>query len=120
MRGWFAVIAALLLAGCTISLKGRLEAELNAVDYRDGVNMREADVIAHHYRMNNLKWTALDSPNEDGDYWSFKLLHGRNYELLDELPLLIFKRAWSYKSAVILGKKPVTQVAPVESVPAVK
>lgn len=110
MRYWITPIVLLSLTGCLTSLKDRLEKDVATVDYRDGVNMREAKIIAQHYRLNNLKWVALDDPREDGDYWSFALLHGRTYEPLDELPLLILKKAWSYKSAVVTGKKPTTPV----------
>lgn len=108
MRFWITPILLLSLTGCLTSLKSRLEKDVATVDYRDGVNMSEAKIIAQHYRLNNLKWVALDDPREDGDYWSFGLMHGRTYEPLDELPLLIFKKAWSYKSAVVIGKKPTT------------
>jgi hypothetical protein len=95
-----------LVAGCVTSLKSRLEDDLKKVNYQDGINAQEAGVIAHHYRLNNMKWYAFEEPVSDGDYWSFKLIHGRTYEPVDEPPMLIYKNAWSYKSAVIVGGKP--------------
>jgi hypothetical protein len=100
------------LTGCPASLKSRMEEELKTVDYQDGVNAREAGIIAHHYRLINMKWYALEDPVDDGDYWAFKLIHGRTYEPVDEPPLLVYKRAWSYKSAVLTGGKPNKPPAP--------
>jgi hypothetical protein len=106
MRYGIAVMLCVLLAGCGASLKGRLETDVQSVNYDDGVNMHEATILAHHYRLDNLKWYALEEPVDDGDYWSFKLINGRTYEPADEPPLLIYKKAWSYKSAILVGKKP--------------
>lgn len=100
-----------ILVGCT-TLKQRLDNDLQTVNYRDGISPSEADIIAQHYRMHNMKWYAFEKPVSDGDYWSFKLLHGRTYEPVDEPPLLVYKNAWSYKSAVVLGGKPVTPPTP--------
>ena len=100
------VVSVLLAAGCGASLKGRLENELQSIDYTDGLNLREATTLAHHYRLNNLKWYALKAPIDDGEYWSFELINGRTYEPADEPPLLIYKKASSYKSAILIGKKP--------------
>lgn len=106
MRNLLAASISLLLVACVTSLKARLASDLQTVDYADGVSMQEATILAHHYRLDNLKWYALDEPIDDGDYWSFALINGRNYEATDEPPLLIYKQAWSYKSAIMLGKKP--------------
>jgi len=112
MRYGIAAIVCVLLSGCGASLKGRLETDVQSVNYEDGVNMHEATILAHHYRLNNLKWYALEEPVDDGEYWSFNLINGRTYESADELPLLIYKKAWSYKSAIVIGKKPVKPPEP--------
>jgi hypothetical protein len=100
-----------VLAGC-VTLKERLENDLRSVNYQDGVSPSEANVIAQHYRLNNMKWYAFEEAVSDGDYWSFKLIHGRTYEPVDEPPLLIYKNAWSYKSAVVVGGKPLNPPQP--------
>lgn len=112
MRYGMVLIMCMVLAGCGASLKGRLETDVQSVDYEDGVNMREATILAHHYRLNNLKWYALEEPIDDGEYWSFNLVNDRTYESADEPPLLIYKNAWSYKSAIVVGKKPVKPTEP--------
>ena len=106
MRYGTVLVVCMLLASCGVTLKGRLQTDVQSVDYEDGVNMREASILAHHYRLNNLKWYALEQPVDDGEYWSFSLTNGRTGEPTDELPLLIYKKAWSYKSAIVIGKKP--------------
>jgi hypothetical protein len=106
MHRWFTLLLCASLMGCPTSLKSRMEDDLKTVDYQDGVNAREANIIAHHYRRNNMKWYALEDPVDDGDYWAFGLINGRTYEPIDEPPLLVYKRAWSYKSAVLEGGKP--------------
>ncbi len=110
--GWFVVVPVVLVTGCATSLKSRLESELQTVNYQDGINANEASIIAHYYRLNNMKWYAFQDAVSDGDYWSFKLIHGRTYEPIDEPPLLIYKNAWSYKSAVIVGGKPLSPPEP--------
>jgi hypothetical protein len=112
MRYGIVVMVCVLLAGCGASLKGLLETDVQSVNYEDGINMHEASILAHHYRLNNLKWYALEEPIDDGEYWSFNLTNGRTYEPTNELPLLIYKKAWSYKSAILLGKKPAKPAEP--------
>ena len=116
MRYAMAVIVSMLLTACGASLKARLENNLQTVDYTDGISMQEATALAHHYRLDNLKWYALDEPMDDADYWSFTLINGRTYEPTDEPPLLIYKKAWSYKSAILLGKKPAKPPEPDKSI----
>ena len=106
MRYGMVMLVSVLLASCGVSLKERLESDVQSINYEDGVNLREATILAHQYRLNNLKWYALEEPVDDGEYWSFNLVNGRTYESTDELPLLIYKNAWSYKSAIVIGKKP--------------
>ena len=108
MRYGMVMLVCLLLASCGVTLKERLESDMQSINYEDGINMHEATILAHHYRLNNLKWYALEEPVDAGEYWSFSLVNGRTYESTDELPLLIYKNAWSYKSAIVIGKKPVT------------
>lgn len=111
-RGWIWVVVVQLVTGCVTTLKSRLESDLQTVNYQDGINADEATIIANHYRLNNMKWYALENSASDGDYWSFNLIHGRTYEPVDEPPLLVYKNAWSYKSAVIVGGKPLKPPEP--------